>query len=192
MARCDLRILNLETAITTSDQAMPDKTIHYRMNPANVGVLSAAAPDACVLANNHVLDFGESGLLQTLQALTAAGLETVGVGRDDDEAWRPLEFSAGGRRVLLWSVGAADSGVPASWTATPGRPGVAFVGDLSEAVQADLCARIERTKRPGDLAVVSVHWGSNWGYRIPRAHVRFARRLVDAGADGTLGLQWES
>ena len=40
-----------------------------------------------------------------------------------------------------------------------------------------------RVKRPGDLVVVSIHWGGNWGYAIPSAHVQFAHWLVDGGVD---------
>ena len=46
-----------------------------------------------------------------------------------------------------------------------------------------LCERVGRVKQPGDIAVVSVHWGSNWGYDVPRAQVRFAHRLIDSGVD---------
>ncbi len=60
---------------------------------------------------------------------------------------------------------------------------MAFVGDLSPADAADLCDRVRHTKRPGDIAVVSVHWGSNWGYAVPRAQVLFAHWLIDAGVD---------
>ena len=60
---------------------------------------------------------------------------------------------------------------------------MAFVGDLSPADAADLCDRVRRTKRPGDLAVVSVHWGSNWGYSVPRAQILFAHWLIDSGVD---------
>ena len=89
----DLRIINLETSITTSDDAVPGKAVHYRMHPANVGCLTAARPDACTLANNHVLDLGVRGLEETLDALAGAGLPTAGAGRDDEDAWRPLELS---------------------------------------------------------------------------------------------------
>ena len=179
----DLRIINLETSITTSDDAAPGKAVHYRMHPGNIGCLTAARPDACALANNHVLDLGVRGLEETLDALAGAGLPTAGAGRDKEEAWRPLELSAGDRRVLVWSVGASCSGVPRTWAAGPDRPGVAFVGDLSPADAADLCDRVRRTKQPGDIAVVSIHWGSNWGYAVPRAQVRFAHWLVDSGVD---------
>jgi poly-gamma-glutamate capsule biosynthesis protein CapA/YwtB (metallophosphatase superfamily) len=78
----DLRVINLETSITTSDDAVPGKAVHYRMHPGNVGCLTAARPDACALANNHVLDLGVRGLEETLDALTKAGLATAGAGRD--------------------------------------------------------------------------------------------------------------
>ncbi|EMY32179.1 poly-gamma-glutamate synthesis protein, partial [Arthrobacter crystallopoietes BAB-32] len=73
----DLRILNLETSVTTSGHFAPGKGIHYRMHPANIGCITVARPDACVLANNHVLDFGVRGLEETLDALRAAGIRTA-------------------------------------------------------------------------------------------------------------------
>ena len=179
----DLRAINLETSITTSDDAAPGKAVHYRMHPGNIGCLTATRPDACVLANNHVLDHGVRGLEDTLDVLSRAGLPTAGAGRDAEEAWRPLQLTAGDRRVLLWSVGASCSGVPSTWAAGTKKPGVAFVGDLSPAAAQDLCDRVRRTKQPGDFAVVSIHWGSNWGYAVPRAQVLFAHWLVDAGVD---------
>ena len=104
----DLRVINLETSITTSDDAAPGKAVHYRMHPGNIGCLTAARPDACALANNHVLDLGVRGLEETLDALADAGLSTAGAGRDKEEAWRPLELrrrrqagaALGGRRRL--------------------------------------------------------------------------------------------
>jgi poly-gamma-glutamate capsule biosynthesis protein CapA/YwtB (metallophosphatase superfamily) len=179
----DLRVVNLETSVTSSDEFWPGKGVHYRMHPGNVACLTAAGLDACALANNHVLDFGVRGLVETLDVLSRAGLNPVGAGHDEDEARRPLELHAGGRRVLVWSVGSASSGVPGSWAAGPDRPGVAHLRDLSVAEAVDLGDRVRRTKRPGDLAVVSVHWGSNWGYAVPGAQVNFAHRLVDAGVD---------
>ena len=69
-----------------SDDFAPGKAVHYRMNPDNLGCLLAARPDVCVLANNHVLDFGRRGLDETLDVLGAAGLPTAGAGRDAAEA----------------------------------------------------------------------------------------------------------
>ncbi|MFD6225340.1 CapA family protein [Streptomyces sp. NPDC060232] len=194
-ARPDAWLLNLETSVTRADAFAPDKSVHYRMNPANLPCLAAARPDVCVLANNHVLDFGRDGLAETLEALDAAGLATAGAGRDAAEAWRPAEValrpppsppgatSGPGPRLLVFSVGLPSSGIPLDWAATPERSGVALVSAPSPAAAAELVARTEAVRRTGDLVAVSIHWGSNWGYRIPPAHIRFAHDLVDGGAD---------
>ncbi|WP_067177784.1 CapA family protein [Microtetraspora niveoalba] len=178
------RLLNLETSVTRSGDFAPGKAVHYRMNPANLPCLAAARPDACALANNHVLDFGRAGLAETLDALSTAGLTAAGAGRDADEARAPAAVPLpGGGRVLFFSFGTPSSGVPADWAATANRSGVDFVDDLSEDVAAGIAERVRRVKRPGDVVVASIHWGSNWGYRVFGTQVRFAHALVDGGVD---------
>ncbi|MGV9992868.1 CapA family protein [Streptomyces sp. NPDC003374] len=180
----DARIVNLETSVTRCDDFAPDKEIHYRMHPANLPALTAARPDVCVLANNHVLDFGRRGLAETLGSLHGAGLRTAGAGPDAEAAYAPAVCpAAGGARVLVFALGTASSGVPPHWAATADRPGVAHLPQPTAQAAADVVRRARRLRRPGDVVVVSVHWGSNWGYHVPREHVRFARLLVDGGVD---------
>jgi poly-gamma-glutamate capsule biosynthesis protein CapA/YwtB (metallophosphatase superfamily) len=180
----DVRVVNLETSITRCDEFAPGKGVHYRMSPANLPCLSAARPDACVLANNHVLDFGYRGLEETLDALSGAGLRAVGAGRDATEARRPAVVAVdGGRRVLVFSYGMASSGIPSGWAATPDRAGVDFVPEPSDARAVDVATRARQVKRPGDVVVASIHWGSNWGYDVSRDQIRFAHRLIDGGVD---------
>lgn len=183
--RPHLRIVNLETAVTGSDEFWPDKGIHYRMHPANVGCLAAAGLDCCVLANNHVLDWGHAGLVETLEALRGAGLATAGAGRDADEASSPAVLLVpDGRRVLVFAFGAVSSGIPRAWAATAGRPGVSMLADLSAETALAIAERVAAFRRPGDLVVASIHWGPNWGYEIPEPRRRFARLLVEeAGVD---------
>ena len=88
-AQPSARIVNLETSITRRGRFAPGKGVHYRMNPANIGCLAAARPDVCVLANNHVLDFGYQGLTDTLRTLDSAGIRGVGAGLDATQAERP-------------------------------------------------------------------------------------------------------
>ncbi|WP_405676755.1 CapA family protein [Streptomyces sp. NBC_00868] len=180
----DARILNLETSVTQSDDVAPGKAVHYRMHPANLPCLAAARPDASVLANNHVLDYGRPGLAETLDSLAAAGLRTAGAGQDLEEARRPAALSlSGNRRLLVHSLGMASSGIPHSWAATADRSGIDLSDEASDAAAAEVTGRIRQAKRSGDLVVVSVHWGSNWGYAVPRDQIRFAHALVDGGAD---------
>ena len=183
--RPDARIVNLETAVTTSEHAWPRKGIHYRMHPANAGCLKAAAIDCCGLANNHVLDWGYEGLAETLATLRKAGIRTAGAGADRDEAAAPAIVDAGaGRRVLVLAYGVESAGVPREWAAQPKRAGVALLADLAPASAKAIGARVAGVKRPGDVAVASIHWGGNWGYDVPVAERAFARMLIDdAGID---------
>src|SRR4030095_14425451 len=88
-ASVDLRIINLETAITSQETPWPDKGIHYRMHPLNIGCLSAARISACAMANNHVLDWGYLGLSETLRSLDAIGITHSGAGNDAEQAAAP-------------------------------------------------------------------------------------------------------
>jgi poly-gamma-glutamate synthesis protein (capsule biosynthesis protein) len=178
-----LRIVNLETAVTTSGNAWPGKGIHYRMHPTNVGCLTAAKIDGCVLANNHVLDWGHDGLIETLQVLHAAGLKTAGAGADETQAAAPAIFDVPGGRLLLFAAAAESSGVPRDWRAARRRPGVRLLADLGVRSAAELAARIDAVRRPGDTVVVSLHWGGNWGYAVGGDERAFAHALIDAGVD---------
>jgi poly-gamma-glutamate synthesis protein (capsule biosynthesis protein) len=180
--RPDLRVLNLETAVTTSAAVWPAKGINYRMHPRNVGCLAAIGPAVFSLANNHVLDFGYGGLEETLTTLARAGLAVAGAGRTRAEAEAPVVV-AGERGSRAVVVAAADrtSGVPPEWAAADDRSGIALLRDLSDATADAIAARARLAGEPGDLVVVSVHWGANWGYEVPRDHARFARRLIDGG-----------
>jgi poly-gamma-glutamate capsule biosynthesis protein CapA/YwtB (metallophosphatase superfamily) len=180
----DARVINLETSVTRSADFSPGKAVHYRMNPDNLPSLVVVRPDACALANNHVLDFGRAGLRETLDALAGAGVRAIGAGRDAAEARQPVAVPVpGGGRVVVFSCGAASSGIPSGWAAAATGPGVEFLPSLSDAVADDLIRRVREIKGPGDVVVVSVHWGSNWGYEVYHDQVEFAHRLIDGGVD---------
>ncbi|HVY29646.1 MAG TPA: CapA family protein [Polyangiaceae bacterium] len=178
----DLRIVNLETSITLSEAAEP-KGINYRMHPRNVPILQAVGIQCCSLANNHVLDWGEAGLLDTLSGLRDAHIVTAGAGRNLVEARSPARFQVGPHgRILVYSMGTASSGIPQSWAARDEHPGVWLVRDFSERSVAEIAQEVRLEKRPGDVALVSIHWGSNWGYTIPAEHRSLAHALIDEAA----------
>ena len=180
----DVRVINLECAVTRSNEFASGKAVHYRMEPSNLPCVAAFKPDACSLANNHALDFGRTGLTDTLHWLAGARLAPVGAGRNPAEAQQAaaIPLPRGGR-VLVFGCGAACSGIPPSWAAAPGRPGLDLLTGLDDAAAGSLASRLREAKQPGDVAVVSIHWGSNWGYEVHRDQVHFARLLIDAGAD---------
>lgn len=173
----DIRIINLETSITNSDD-WEQKGINYRMHPANHPILSSAKIDVCVLANNHVLDWGKKGLLQTLSTLHDAGIKTAGAGINSEEAGSPAIINILQRRILIFSFATNSSGVPEQWAGSVEKAGVNFIPDLSTETFNKIRTQIEGWKKAGDLIIVSIHWGENWGYPIPDEHRNFARRLV--------------
>ena len=176
----DARIVNLETAITSADDHWPGKGIHYRMHPGNIGALTAARIDCCVLANNHVLDWGYAGLKETLEVLHRAGIATAGAGCNATEAAEPAAIRLpGGDRLLIFAIAFEDAGVPAAWAARAAQPGVCVFAAPSPAVADHIGERVSAAKRPGDIVILSVHWGPNWGYEIPLEHRTFAHRLIE-------------
>lgn len=180
----DARVVNLETSVTLDGEFWDGKVIHYRMHPENIACLTAAGIDVCALANNHVLDFGHEGLVETIETLEVAGIKVAGAGRNLGEASRPATLGLGrGGALVVYSFGSETSGVPPSWAATEDQAGVDFLPDLTERTAASIGERIHRMRRPSDVVVASIHWGSNWGYEVPRPHVRFAHRLVEEGVD---------
>jgi poly-gamma-glutamate capsule biosynthesis protein CapA/YwtB (metallophosphatase superfamily) len=184
-ASVDLRIINLETAITSAPTPWPDKGIHYRMHPLNIGCLSAARISACALANNHVLDWGYSGLSETLRSLDAAGIAHSGAGSNAEEAGAPAILNLAGKaRVLLFSIGSTTSGIPREWSATPSRAGVNLLEDLSDTTATRVANQMRQSTsggQSGDLIIASIHWGSNWGFDIPSKQIAFAHRLIEEG-----------
>jgi poly-gamma-glutamate synthesis protein (capsule biosynthesis protein) len=180
----DARVVNLETAVTTSDQAFP-KPVNYRMHPRNAGCLAAAGIDCCALANNHALDWGRAGLAETLRTLAGVGIAVAGAGRDARQAEAPAAVGVPGKgRVLVFAFGTPSSGIPPGWAAGPAQPGVNLLSDLAYPTAARIGHRVRSWKRPGDVAIASIHWGGNWGYEVPVEHRAFARALVtEAGID---------
>ncbi len=181
-AQPDVRIINLETSITRRGAFVP-KGINYRMSPENAICLVPRDFDCCVLANNHVLDWGHTGLIDTLETLERLRIRSAGAGRDLDQACAPASLDIPGKgRVIVFSFASVTSGVPLTWAARPEAAGVALLTELSDATVARIADQVRCVRRPGDVVVLSIHWGPNWGYEIPAEHRRFAHQLIDQAA----------
>src|SRR5215208_1434921 len=182
----DLRIINLECAITDNEQpwTRTPKVFHFRAKPAAIETLRAARIDACSLANNHTLDFEEQGLLDTLEHLDAAGIRHAGAGRNQAEAAEPaiLTVRADNRsRVALLAF--TDNERP--FAASTDRPGTNY---LPVSLRPEVLRRVERAvsavREVGvDTLLFSNHWGPNMVQRPKEIFRRFARAIIDLGVD---------
>ncbi|MCW8469649.1 CapA family protein [Fluoribacter gormanii] len=177
----DFRLINLETSITCSNTPWPSKGINYRMHPENIDAITSAHIDVCALANNHVLDWGREGLLETLLTLDKARIGYTGAGNNIHKATAPaIHFIPGFKgRILVFSMGVGSSGIFKEWGATQEQLGVWLLSDLEEDSIKQIKNVIENYRKTDDLCIVSIHWGGNWGYEIPAQHQQFAHRLID-------------
>jgi poly-gamma-glutamate capsule biosynthesis protein CapA/YwtB (metallophosphatase superfamily) len=175
----DARIINLETSITRSE-AYAHKGINYRMSPENAACLVAGGIDCCVLANNHVLDWGREGLRETLSVLQQLNIEAAGAGENLALARAPaiLEIPHKGR-VIIFSVACVTSGTPRDWAATADAAGVNLLPRLCEQAVTEFVQQVSQTRQRGDVVVVSIHWGPNWGYAIAESEWWFAHELIE-------------
>ena len=181
----DVRIINLETAVTVSNHYWKRKSINYRMHPENILCIKAAKIDCCAIANNHVLDWGYAGLEDTLASLEHVNVKGAGAGRNITEAEAPAVMGVNSKgRVLLFAYASPTAGVPRDWAATNSRSGVNLLADLSQQTVRRIAAQVQKVKRQGDIVVASIHWGGNWGYDIPDEQRNFSHWLIDeAGID---------
>ena len=176
----DVRVINLETSITKSDDYWWSKGINYRMNPENISCLTAAKIDCCSLANNHVIDWGYAGLKETIITLKTAGIKTAGAGLNRHLAETPAIMEIKGKgRVIVFSFGLTTSGIPPCWAADQDKPGINLLPDLSKQTVSSIQKQVESVKQPGDVVIASIHWGGNWGYKISASQIEFAHQLID-------------
>ena len=160
----------------------PTRPIRSKVRRSDI---TAADIDCCVLANNHVLDWGYSGLAETLKTLRLADIKVAGAGVNVQEA-RALAVSVvrGKGRVLVFSFGSETSGIPWGWAASVERPGVNSLRDFSSKTVRGIRDNIRSVKLAGDIVVASIHWGNNWGYEVSQEQQEFAYQLIDeAGVD---------
>jgi poly-gamma-glutamate synthesis protein (capsule biosynthesis protein) len=87
-------MVNLETAVTDRGTPQP-KQYHFRAPVSALSALAAAGVDVVTIANNHVLDYGQVGLADTLDNVRSAGLPAVGAGRDAAEAYAAVRVREG-------------------------------------------------------------------------------------------------
>lgn len=171
----DFRVINLETTFTRSDKAA-SKVFTFKADPDHVHWLQEARIDVANVANNHILDYSEEGLFETLATLDRAHIQHVGAGADLHSAKKAAILEKKGIKIGL--IGYTDN--EPSWRARLDSPGTNYlhIGDIAE-VKKDIL----HLRKEVDLLIVSLHWGPNMQERPTKQQVAFAHELVDAGVD---------
>ena len=175
----DLTIANLETPLTERGSAAI-KEYAYRSNPKALPAFKEAGFDLVNLANNHILDYGTIGLLDTFDHLDKAGIRWFGAGRNVAEAFKPVIVEKKGIKIAF--LGLSKVVPTQEWKAGKDRPGVAETYALKLPLEA-----IQNAKKQADLVIVVAHWGVERQDQPEKYQKDFARQYIDAGADLIVG-----
>jgi len=175
LGKTDLNIVNLETTLTNSNKKIP-KVFNFKAKPDRVKTLKAGHIAVVCLANNHIKDFGNEGLYETIDTLKKAGIKYVGAGNTIQEAKRPALFEKNGIKIGV--LGYTDN--EGGWKAGPSSPGTNYisVGDI-DTVKKD----IEQVRDKVDILIATIHWGPNMRTHPSPKFITFAHQMIDAGID---------
>ncbi|MCR4397825.1 MAG: CapA family protein [Firmicutes bacterium] len=194
---------NLECPLTPGPEIGPRDMI-LRADPGLRTALAESGFTVLSLANNHALDFGADGLADTLRNLQAVGVECVGAGWDESEAYGAAHFEVGGIRLAFLAycepglaagspgvTGTAGEGaVPGASAGTAPGGSAGMISDAPVIAVLDLDrmrAGIREARERADYVVVSMHVGTEYSRDPDSTQVQYARAAVDAGADLVIG-----
>lgn len=169
-----INIINLEAALTSSEKKVA-KVYNFKAEPDHVKTLSSARIHVANIANNHILDYSEEGLLETIRVLDRFGILHAGAGKNIKEARKPAILECNGVKIGL--LGCTDN--EPGWKSNR-HPGINYVevGDLS-----DLKKDINSLRPKVDILILSAHFGPNMVERPGKDIIEFNHQLIDLGVD---------
>ncbi|MFF5209956.1 CapA family protein [Streptosporangium sp. NPDC000396] len=183
LSRSDLAMVNLETAITTGGTRAPGKQFTFRAPASALLALKSAGVDVASMANNHGMDYMESGLADSLAAIKRSKFPVVGVGENEAEAYRPWRTTVNGNRVaIIGATQVLDAEFVQAWTAAGDKGGLASAKN-----EARLLQEVRRARKNSDTVIVHLHWGTELQKCPNEAQRGLAPKLVAAGADVVVG-----
>jgi poly-gamma-glutamate synthesis protein (capsule biosynthesis protein) len=174
----DINIINLETTLTTSNKKV-FKTFNFKATPDKIKTLTEAGVTVANLANNHILDFSEEGLTETIQTLKTAGIKYVGAGTNDKEAAKPVILTE--NNIIIGVLGFTDN--EPGWKAGTSSMGVNYIDISGKDDRNRALLNIAQLRNETDIVIVSIHWGPNM-QEFPAKHfIDFAHEMTEQGAD---------
>ncbi|SEA99985.1 poly-gamma-glutamate synthesis protein (capsule biosynthesis protein) [Thalassobacillus cyri] len=175
----DFTFVNFETPATERG-TKEDKIYNFRTHPDAMDALANVGVDGVALANNHTLDFGIDGLLDTLHFADEAGLAAIGGGANESQAYQGYETTIQDKKVAFLNFSKVLPYI--DWYAVGDRPGVASGYQMDRVIRI-----IEETKQTSDYVFVQIHWGKEKDTQFNESEQAYAHAMIDAGADGIIG-----
>lgn len=179
LKKADMAFANLETPVSTRGKAA-DKTFAFRSKPGTLEGLVYAGIDGVTLANNHILDYGQHAMLDTITHLKRQKIGYTGAGRNIEEAFQPYVQNVDGKKIAVLGVSRVLSGN--SWIAGKNHPGAA-----SAYTMEPMLTHIKKSAKTNDYTIVYIHWNEEFA-DYPEEYARtMAKKMIDAGADIIIG-----
>ncbi|MFC7103680.1 CapA family protein [Nonomuraea rubra] len=183
LRKADLAMVNLETAITTGGTPAPGKQYTFRAPSSALTALKAAGVDVASMANNHGMDYMETGLADSLAAVKRSKFPVVGIGANAAQAYKPFRKTVNGNRVaIIGATQVLDAEFIQSWTATADQGGLASAKNEPALLRA-----VRQARKNSDTVIVHLHWGTEMQKCPNPAQLSLAPKLVEAGADVVVG-----
>ncbi len=182
MTGADIMCLNNEFTYSSRGTPLEGKAYTYRASPSRVSVLEELGVDVAVLANNHIYDYGEEALLDTLDTLDSAGIARIGAGEDLEDA--SAIYYAQLENCTVAHIAASR----VEWSAQTKPATSDSPGTFYTAYDTDLLyQRVQEAKEQADFVVVYMHWGIEGTADLEEYQTEVGDALVDAGADLVIG-----
>jgi poly-gamma-glutamate synthesis protein (capsule biosynthesis protein) len=178
----DVLVVNNEFVYSTGGVPVEGKDYHFRADPSTVSALLTMGCDVAGVANNHVYDYGEQGLLDTLSTLEDNGIPYIGAGQNLQEASEPVYFIINGRKIAFVAATQIERSTRYTKEATDSSPGVLKTLNPQKFVQA-----ISLAKQNADYVICYVHWGTEDSVLYEEGQEELARSFIQAGADAIIG-----
>ena len=182
LRQADIAVVNLETAVTTGGFAAA-KAYAFRAPATAFEALRGGGVTVASMANNHGMDFGKEGLRDSLAAAKRYRFPVIGIGLNAKQAYAPFRKTVKGQRIsVIGATQVLDDHLISTWTAGPGRPGLASAKEVPT-----LLRTVRQARRTSDTVVVFLHWGVELMECPTKSQRTLARQLVQAGADIVVG-----
>lgn len=183
MRNADIFMINNEFTFTSRGTPTVNKKFTFRANPGNVSMYEEMGVDIVSVANNHIYDYGEVSLLDTLDTLEQAEIPYVGAGRNLQEAMTPVYYIANGMKIAFVSATQIErNSVPDTKEATQDSAGV-----LRCMNPHNLLLTIEEAKKNSDYVILYIHWGTESQEAIDWLQEQQAPIYAQAGVDLIIG-----
>ncbi len=182
MKNVDIMTVNCECSLSERGEPLDGKSFTFRGKPENASIMAKLGVDVASIANNHIYDYGPDALVDTYDAIEAAGILPVGAGNDLEQAMEPVCFIANGRKISIVAATQIERTYNYTRQATADTPGVLKTYDPGL-----FCEVIKKADANSDVVIAYVHWGTEKVNYVDESQLELAKAFVEAGADAVIG-----